>query len=664
MVRPLLLPVALAAAMLAGPTRAAEPPAPVDHSIKAPHYGDALFLFFQDQYFNALTTLMVSQHFQRVGGHEDEAEVLRGGLLLSYGMHREAGEVFTRLIEQGAEPAARDRAWFFLAKVRYTRGDVPGAQQALARIERPLVPTLETERGLLAGQVQLAQGQNAEAAASLTALAGPRNSLPIPEAQGMGNRLLAMLGKPLEVSSRELGNLPPGDATLYARFNLGVALIRSGDLANGIQWLDELGQIPAATEEQRALRDQANLALGFAALQNDEPENARKWLERVRLNGPASNKALLGFGWAATALKKPRDALLPWTELAGRDRADPAVLEARIALPYALAEIGADAQALSQYRQALDDFQVEDTQLTESIQALRTQPWLQDLLTLNPGQDMGWFKTVNQLPSLPHVRQLVPALASHAFQEGFKNHRDVLFLQANLAEWQDKLGSFDDMLANRQKAFATKLPQVQGQAGQVDVAALQARQAALTSELAAATEAGDGVAFADPRQRDLLTRLSRARGTVQAAGDLIPAEEQAALQERIRLISGALNWELAQALTDRRWQAEKSLKASDAGITQVQSQLAALRQAQKDEAQRFTEFGQRIAALRQRIQALQSPLQQLAQAQAQGLQALLIASLEDQQQRLAAYSTQARFAMAQLHDQSRLPKERTDAAPR
>ena len=73
---------------------------------------------------------MVSQHFQRVAHHADEAEVLRGGMLLSYGMHREAGEVFARLIEKGAPPAVRDRAWFYLAKIRYQRGYLAEAKDA------------------------------------------------------------------------------------------------------------------------------------------------------------------------------------------------------------------------------------------------------------------------------------------------------------------------------------------------------------------------------------------------------------------------------------------------------------------------------------------------------------------------------------------------------
>ena len=61
------------------------------HPLKDAHYGDTLFHFFQDHYFTSITTLMVSQHFDRVSQHADEAEVLRGGMLLSYGLHREAG---------------------------------------------------------------------------------------------------------------------------------------------------------------------------------------------------------------------------------------------------------------------------------------------------------------------------------------------------------------------------------------------------------------------------------------------------------------------------------------------------------------------------------------------------------------------------------------------
>ena len=109
--------------------------APKPRAIVDPHYGDTLFQFFQDRYFTAITGLMTSQHFNRVPQHADEAELLRGGMLLSYGMHKEAGEIFAQLIDKGAAPPVRDRAWFYLAKIRYQRGNIDQAEEAIELAE-------------------------------------------------------------------------------------------------------------------------------------------------------------------------------------------------------------------------------------------------------------------------------------------------------------------------------------------------------------------------------------------------------------------------------------------------------------------------------------------------------------------------------------------------
>ena len=50
----------------------------------------------------------------------------------------------------------------------------------------------------------------------------------------------------------------------------------------------------------------------------------------MRLVGPQSNKALLGFGWAAAELKQPKEALVPWAELSGREDAIGAVAAAEV----------------------------------------------------------------------------------------------------------------------------------------------------------------------------------------------------------------------------------------------------------------------------------------------------------------------------------------------
>lgn len=640
------LTLAAALALGAGAATAAAP-------VQAPHWGDGLFQFYQDRHFDALAALMVSGHFDRLAPHGDDAELLRGGLLLSWGLHTEAGALFERLLAGAPEPEVRDRAWYFLARVRHARGLDDAAQAALDRVGDALPAALAPERALLAAQVALARGAPDSAAAALQALA--HQPWEPAAASGWWSRLKTRLG--LADTAPDPTVTPLDDAPLYARYNLGVALVRAGRGADGRRWLDALGQLPAATEPQRALRDQANLALGYAALQDEQPEAARAALQRVRLQGPAAAKALLAFGWADLALEQPRRALLPWQELLGRDPADAAVLEARIALPHALAALGAEARAAQAYEQALARYATESDALSATRTELQRGPWLQALLDLNPGAPMAWSQAAEALPPLPHAAQLAPVLAGHDFQEGYKTLRDLQFLHARLRAWQDDLAAWRDLLAQRRAVFERRLPALADGRGRLAVAPLQQAQAALQTALEQARQGDDDAAFARAPQRDALQRLSRAQTTLQA----LPEAERSATAERLRLLRGRLTWELADAAPEAARLASRDLRASAATLEQAATLHAALQQRPRQEAERFDAFGQRLDALERRLAALLPPLQAQAEAQARALQALAVAALQAQQERLRAYATQARHGLAQLHDGARAPQEAADA---
>ncbi len=586
--------------------------------VTAPHYGDALFHFYQERWFDALTGLMVSQHFARVAPHDDEAEVLRGGMLLSYGLHDEATGVFARLIERQAPPGVRDRAWYYLARIRHQRGLHDQAQEALARVAAPLPGALEAERQLLQAQLLLQRQDYVGAAAVLEPLQGQAG------------------------------------AALYARFNLGVALVKSGDAERGQALLDAVGQTPAADEEMRGLRDRANLALGFAALQAHKPREARVALQRVRLDAAQSSKALLGYGWAAAELNDPRLALVPWVELAQRPLVDAAVLEAQIAVPYALTEIGAYGAALSGYERAVVRYDGERRALDEAITAIRGGALERALL--QPGQpghddaELGALSGIARLPELPQAAQLAPLLADHAFQESYKNLRDLRFLQRNLTRWQGNLGSYTDMLDARARAFAERLPAVRASAGQVDLPALEQRRAALAQDLQRARDNADAAAFADPGEQALLQRIARARAALRKQ-DYAPYAE-----ERLRRAVGALEWRLSQQLPDRAWQASKGLRDTQRALQSAQAREAALLQAQQEEPARQARFAARIAALTARLQALQPRVAQLDAEVGGDLQQALVTELQAQQQRLDVYAAQARLAMAQIHDRAQLAR--------
>lgn len=611
--------LAVASIVTIGAVAAAERPrAP----IRAPHYGDSLFYFFQERYFTAVTNLMVSQHFQRLPHHEDEAEVLRGGLFLSYGLHKEAGQIFAQLIDKGAAPAVRDRAWFYLAKIRYQRGLAAEAEKAIGRIAGKLPPDLEEERVLLHANLLMARGEYVQAA-------------------------------------QLLGAVKDG-AGLYARFNLGVALVKSGDVARGTALLDQVGQTPAATEELRSLRDKANLALGFAALQGDDPARARTYLERVRLSGMLANKALLGFGWAAAGMKQTRQALVPWTELASRAPADAAVLEAKLAVPYAFAELGALGQALQGYKEAIAAFDRETSALDESIAAIRAGKLVAGLLERNPGEEMGWFWNIRELPEMPHAAHLAQVLAQHEFQEAFKNYRDLVFLDRNLRQWQDKLAALGDMLANRRRAFAERLPAVRERERTLDIEALAQRHDALAAEFARAAARADGLGLADSRELQLLARIEAARALLEKQPE---GAEREVARERLRRVAGALTWQLAQQFPERVWEAKKGLQQIEAGLAEARERHARLLRAQRDEPERFDRFAARIDELGRRTAALLPRVAELAAAQQAHLQALAVAELEREKVRLAHYGNQARFAVAQIYDRANLAQEGNRARP-
>ncbi|MCS6943871.1 MAG: hypothetical protein RMK97_00370 [Sutterellaceae bacterium] len=599
-------------ALVLGPVAAQTSGTPV----RALHYGDSLFYFFQDRYFTALTSLMVSQHFARLSGHEEDAELLRGGLLLSYGLHKQAGEVFTALIERGAPPAVRDRAWFYLAKIRYQRGLLAQAEEALARIGGALPAPLDEERTLLAANLLMARGAYAEAAKLLAAVTD--------------------------------------SAGLFTRFNLGVAMIKSGDVAGGTALLDQVATAPAHSEEDRSLRDRANVVLGFAALQNKDPARARTYLERVRLQGLHANRALLAFGWAALELKQVQAALVPWTELAARTPVDAAVLEAKLAVAYAFAELGAMRQALEGYQQALAAFEREAAALDESIAAIQAGQLTAALLARNPGEEMGWFWSIEELPQMPHGAHLVPVLAQHEFQEAFKNWRDLVFLDRNLRTWQEKLGALQDMLENRRQAFAARLPIVREQERSLDVENLARRHATLQAEFAQAAQRADGAGLADARELAAMARIEAARALL-ARLPASPERDEAA--ERLRRIEGALTWQLAQQAPVRRWEAQKGLREIEQALAQARAAHARLAQAQREEPARFARFAARIDELARRLQALLPQVAALTAEQQAHLQALAAAELKRQKERLVQYANYAHFAVAQILDRASVAQE-------
>jgi tetratricopeptide (TPR) repeat protein len=604
-----LTPVAIAAPLVEEPV-AGLPAVKVQDL----HYGDVLFYFYQHDHFDALVRLGAYHDQGRLAAHARDSELLRGGLYLSLGQHREAREIFERVLaDPSTPPAVRDKAWFYLGKVLYAAGLFDESERALRSTSGTLSEELDAERRLLLAQGLMYRERYDQAIAELSGWQGPRLWL------------------------------------AYGQFNLGVALVRVGQKDKGLALLDSVGQIVTEWPELIALRDKANLAIGYAHLQAGEPAAARVALDRVRLSGPQSSKALLGAGWADAAAKQYEAALLPWQELQGRDLLDAAVQESYLAVPYAYAELGAMAQAVDYYEKAIAAYDSERSRIGESIGAIRSGRLLDAALKSERDGREGWFGQLADVPDAPESRYLYHLLAGHEFQEGLKSYRALEAMSKNLSTWSDSLGAFTDMVEARQQAFAMRLPAADARLATVDVATINGRRDELHARLETAIANRAVEALATEEERALLDMLAGVDVELaRHAGDAAYDEAR----EKARLARGVLLWKLDDAWKVRSWQANRALRELNAAVYDARTRETASSRAREGAPERNAALGVRVRQVSPRVAELTVRVEAAKSAQGRHLADIAIEELEAQRQRLDEYSVQARYALATIYDRA------------
>jgi tetratricopeptide (TPR) repeat protein len=584
------------------------------------HYGDVLFRFYTGDEFEALTRLEAYQHWDRMPNHRDDAALLGGGLYLSLGMHNEAGKRFELLLGDRVPAAVRDRAWFYLAKVWYARGYYDRSEASLGRISGTLPSLLEAERQHLLVNDLMRQGRFDEASARLASWQGPL------------------------------------DWMAYARFNLGVALVRQNRMNEADPVLTAVGTMAVRSEELLGLRDKANLALGFAWLQAGNATAGRTALLRVRLAGPYASRALLGVGWASAALGDYNAALTPWMALRERNLQDAAVQEGLLAVPYAFGKLGAGGQAAEYYESAIKSFGAEADTIDDSIARIGTGHMLDDLLAAQPQQPSGlgpqrsWFWQLQQLPQNAEARYLYPLLADNDFQEGLKNYRDIGFLGGTLARWDESMDAFATMIDTRQLAEQRRLPHADALLAQGAAAQLLSLRTQLDTRLTNIETDDDVAALGNTPERAQWARVRRLEAALaSASGD---PDELRTEREKIRLMKGVLYWRLDEKFKERSYAGHRALRSLDAALNEAQNRFVRVRQARASVPDDVGGFGDRIGSLAARISVLRDQLKEAAAAQERYLERLAQDELLAQKDRLDAYQVQARFALADIYDRA------------
>jgi hypothetical protein len=576
-------------------------------------FGEVLFYFYQEDYFPAIVRLLAAQERSRMPNHESEAELLLGGLYLSYGHHLRAAEIFERLLADNVDPEIRDRTWFFLAKIWQQRGYLAESQTGLDNIQGKLPKGMESERYMMQAQLLIKRGEYDRAIALLQDWPGK------------------------------------SEWASYAQFNLGVAMVRSGRVDAAATILETLGESNPFNEETTSLRDKANLALGYAYLQDQQPLAAKSALQRVRLEGPFSSKALLGAGWADAEEGKYRRALVPWMELRSRDLLDPAVQESMLAIPYAMAKLESISQAADHYLNAIEAFYEETNRIDEAIGEIESGTLFDGFLAQDIDSSAGWLWKMNDLPKGPESRYLVHLLATNKFQEGLKNYRDLAYLNRNLDEWQQNIEVYRAMLETRKLAYEERLPKVERSLAEADLDSMAKRKLDYDARLNSIEQNSDSLALATAEEFALWGEITALERNPAIKADIPEAKE---VRDKVAMLKGVLQWNLDREFKVRLAKVRRDIGQTGEALVETQRSRRQVDEAMRKEPVIFEALTERVASLSPRIDAMKIRVEDNLVAQRGFLQRIAVDELQVQKQRLDTYTVQARFALATIYDRS------------
>jgi hypothetical protein len=436
----------------------------------------------------------------------------------------------------------------------------------------------------------------------------------------------------------------------FAAYNLGIALMQAGHSPEGLRQLDKSGQIASRDAATSAIRDKSNMVLGSVMLRAADYPHAELAFDRVRLEGPYSNRALLSTGWAEASAQDYQKALVPWGTLIGRDPTDAAVQEAKLALPFAYSKLRVYGRAASLYGQALDSFGKELGKVDDSMKSIRAGNFLKALVREEIKEDNVWVVRLRTLPDAPETFYLTELMASNDFQTALHNYLDLEDLHRRLIAWQGGFDAFQDLIRRRRANYEPLLPQVDAHFKELDAhmrLRLEQRdhlQRGLQDILTAPRPA----LLANADERVALERLRK----LEAALKHSSGADSVAQQARVARLEGVLTWRLYTEYPQRLTQAHKDLHELNDNVRTLQEQYTAFVRARQAAVHSYSGYDQAITQLRTRDAAALERVDTLLARQGHVIEAVALEELNTRRQRLEAYQVQARYAVADSYDRA------------
>src|SRR5262245_19759843 len=590
-------------------------------------FGEALYSAHQGQYFEAiqrLDTELAQYHrldepeLDTLHYHVNEAEFSVGDFELDYRMHYRAGRAIKRVLEGSVDDAVRNEAAFRLARIHFQKDQLDDALQALGRIQGSVPEQIRDDVEFLRANIYMATDRPNEAIEVLNHLQND------PSLAG------------------------------FVAYNLGIALLQAGKQQEAVEQLDKAGRLPADDPAGLAIRDKSNLVLGSLLFESGNFERAKQALDRVRLEGPFSNQALLRAGWADTSANQAERALVPWNLLANREPTDVAVQEAMLAVPHTYASLKLYGRAALTYGRALELYSNQIEKVDASINSIKAGRFLKALIREESREDQSWVIRLRSQPGAPETYYLMELLASHDFQTALQNYLDLEDLRSKLMGFQSSLEALDDIIRLRKHNYEPLLPEIDAKFRELDSrmrVRLQQRKQ-FDERLHAMLTA--------PRPEHLATADELVAGErialIEKKLGNSDSPESLTLQHRPARLRGVLAWRLDTEYPKRLTAAFEHLNELNTQVDVLNQRYQAYVRTRQAATHSYVGYDAQIARLRERVGGALQHVDILMARQGQMIENVAINQLEARRGRLVAQQIQARYGVADSYDRaSRAP---------
>jgi tetratricopeptide (TPR) repeat protein len=592
------------------------------------YFGEAIFYAKQGLYFDALERLdtELAQHYSvdepfldALNYHINDAEFSVGDFELNYRMHHRAGRAISAVLEGNVEEVVRNEAAYRLARIHFQKDQLEEALQALDRISGKIPEGLGGEIDFLKANVLIASGRPAEAAEILRRLQNEDG----------------LVG--------------------FAGYNMGIALLEDGQHQRALEQLDRAGQVDIPDPETRSIRDKANLVRGTLLMEAEAFQDALVSLDRVSIEGPLSNQALLQAGWAAASTESFERAIVPWSILAGREDTDANVQEARLALPFAYGQLGIYGRAALLYGEALESFDTEAGKLDQSIDSIRNGDFLEALVREEIRRDKDWVIQLRQLPESPETFYMMELLASQDFQTALQNFLDLEEVQSRLETWDRSFGAYEDMIEIRRQYYEPLLPEIDQSFRELDsrIRLRREQHRLLSQRLQDLLTTPRPEFLSTNEERLMASQLDSIENALQESD----SPQTSDLLVRVRRLRGALLWTLVTEYHERLTAFDQNLRNLQAEIDATTKQYESFVRARQAAVHSFEGYSVPIRRLQTRVGSALSAVELLMARQGHILELVAVDELLARRERLNHYRDQARFALADSYDRATKARE-------